>query len=107
MFFVGGGPVMELCWVVDDMYVYPTPLFKTYVVLPRDPDWVAKVTKLKETCIVIRRAIKPEWEKAGKVHDWRNHVPDEVRAAWNTFTDAQKLLLYNWADDLASSEEWE
>jgi len=41
------------------------------------------------------------------VHDWRNHVPDEVQMAWNTFTDAQKLLLYNWADELASAEEWE
>jgi hypothetical protein len=43
VFFIGGGPVMELCWVADDKYVFPTPHFKTYVVLPRDPDWVAKV----------------------------------------------------------------
>lgn len=49
----------------------------------------------------------PEWEKAGKVHDWRNHVPDAVQMAWDTFTDDQKLLLYKWADDLASAEEWE
>jgi len=46
MFFVGGGhsyPVMELCSVVDDRYIDPNPHFRTYVVLPRDPDWVNKV----------------------------------------------------------------
>lgn len=46
--FVGGGqsyPIMEFCWVIDDRYVFPTPHFKTYIVLPCDPDWVAKVTR--------------------------------------------------------------
>jgi hypothetical protein len=55
----------------------------------------------------IARAMNPEWKKVGRVHDWRKHVPKEVQAAWDTFTYTQKLLLYRWADDLASSEEWE
>lgn len=49
----------------------------------------------------------PKWGEAGKCHDWRNHVPEEVKAIWSTFTPAQLLALYAWADGLADSEVWE
>lgn len=49
----------------------------------------------------------PEWEKAGRVHDWRNHVPEAIRAVWEAFTPTQRLLLRDWAEELAQGEEWE
>jgi hypothetical protein len=49
----------------------------------------------------------PQWDKAGRVHDWRNHISEEIEAMWDTFTDAQKAALYRQAQELASAEEWE
>ena len=49
----------------------------------------------------------PEFEKAGKVHDWRNHVPQIIRDLWKTFTAEQKIALMTWAENLAELEHWE
>lgn len=49
----------------------------------------------------------PHCEGAGKTHDWRNHVPEGVRAIWGTFTPEQRAALVAWADKLASDEEWD
>lgn len=49
----------------------------------------------------------PEWAEGGRVHNWRNHVPEVVRTIWHTFTDRQQQLLALWATELASREEWE
>lgn len=51
--------------------------------------------------------LTPTWDEGGRVHNWRNHVPKNVRAVWGTFTPDQKLALALWADDLADREEWE
>lgn len=51
--------------------------------------------------------IFPEWDKAGKVHDWRNHVPQNVRNLWDTFTIIQLKALYAWAYNLAMEERWD
>jgi hypothetical protein len=49
----------------------------------------------------------PEWEKAGKVHDWRNYISDEVRALWETFTPEQCAALARQAEQMASHEIWQ
>lgn len=49
----------------------------------------------------------PVWGEAGKAHDWRNHVSEEVQQMWHTFTDAQKQALARAAEELADREEWE
>lgn len=51
--------------------------------------------------------IDPDWKSAGRVHDWRNYISDEVRAMWSTFTDAQKAALARMAEVTADNEEWE
>lgn len=50
---------------------------------------------------------RPVWSKAGKIHDWRNHVPKEVRAIWDTFSNGQTYALYGWALKLSDGEEWD
>jgi hypothetical protein len=52
-------------------------------------------------------ALNPEWDKAGRVHDWRNYVPPPVRTMWGAFTEIQKIEIVNWAENLASCEEWD
>lgn len=60
-----------------------------------------------------RAGADPQWGDTGathrfrRVHDWRSHVPDEVRLIWHTFSPEQRTALVNWADDLASSEIWD
>lgn len=48
---------------------------------------------------------KPLWEDAvGRAHDWRNHVPDRIRALWATFSQGHQEAIYRWTKDLASRE---
>ena len=56
---------------------------------------------------IERSALSPLWHRATKVHDWRNHVPEPVKQAWESFTLEQKKMLVEWAESLASQEEWE
>jgi hypothetical protein len=49
----------------------------------------------------------PEWEKAGRVHDWRNYISNKLRGMWETFTDEQKQAIAESAEEDANAEEWE
>jgi hypothetical protein len=49
----------------------------------------------------------PEFDKAGRVHDWRNYVGERTRAIWHTFTPEQQRAIADDADDLAGNEEWD
>ena len=49
----------------------------------------------------------PDWDAAGKVHDWRNYISDEVRQMWESFTTEQKAAIARQADNLAGREEWD
>lgn len=53
------------------------------------------------------QAADPQWARTTKVHDWRNHVPEDVRALWSTFTPSQQLALVGWANGLADREHWD
>lgn len=50
---------------------------------------------------------EPHFDKAGRVHDWRNHVGENARRLWLTFTDEQRRALAQDADDSASNEHWD
>lgn len=39
------------------------------------------------------RYMYPDWGTAGKVHDWRNHVDEDVQEIWDTFTLEQRVIL--------------
>jgi|WetSurMetagenome_2_1015567.scaffolds.fasta_scaffold232024_3 hypothetical protein len=49
----------------------------------------------------------PDWVGAGKAHDWRNYISEEVRLLWNTFTLAQKQALMRQAEEIAGREVWD
>lgn len=49
----------------------------------------------------------PDWKNARRVHDWRNHVPVAVRTIWESFSEEQKLTLFDWAEKLSDQEKWD
>ena len=49
----------------------------------------------------------PDWDAASKVHDWRNHVPRELKDVWHILGYEAKLVVYAMAEDAAGREEWE
>ena len=51
--------------------------------------------------------LHPEWDKATRVHDWRNYVSAKMQRMWDTFTDDQKLAIAESAEEHANGEEWE
>ena len=51
--------------------------------------------------------VNPEWEVGGRVHNWKNYVPDDLKAIWHTFSKDQLIVLAETFDTIASNEEWE
>jgi len=51
--------------------------------------------------------LDPDWSKGGRVHNWRNHVPDTVQAIWHTFTPTQRRVLAAAAEYDSGNEQWE
>uniref|UniRef100_A0AB39CDG8 RecX-like filament modulator n=1 Tax=Pseudomonas phage RVTF4 TaxID=3236931 RepID=A0AB39CDG8_9VIRU len=51
--------------------------------------------------------VNPEWEKVGRIHDWRNYVSDEFKRIWDTLDIQVRRLVYLSADQQASNEEWD
>ena len=49
----------------------------------------------------------PEFDKAGKVHDWRNHVGEQCQRKWPTFSLDVRLAIATDAQVMAEAEEWE
>lgn len=49
----------------------------------------------------------PDWSSATKVHDWRNHVPEEVREAWPGLPLIAQRVAAMVAAEAASKEEWD
>jgi hypothetical protein len=50
---------------------------------------------------------EPNWDEEERVHNWRNHVSEEVMVLWPTFTDEQKQALAKQAQFCADQEEWD
>ena len=53
------------------------------------------------------RIAQPKFELAISVHDWRNHVPDEVKEAWSRLSQEAKEVAYIAANTEADAEEWD
>lgn len=51
--------------------------------------------------------LAPQWDKYERVHNWRNYVSDEVKEAWDSFTDQQKAMLARMCYVRASMEDWD
>jgi hypothetical protein len=57
--------------------------------------------------ILLADLENPEFDNAGRVHDWRNHVPDEVKEQWGQQSTDAKKVAYLKAYNEAEREEWD
>lgn len=49
----------------------------------------------------------PDFDKARKCHDWRNHIPDNVRELWSEMSVEARVVAYLMAERQAAAEEWD
>lgn len=49
----------------------------------------------------------PDFENAGRVHDWRNHIDEEVKQQWDRLTLEERAIAYLSAENDADNEEWD
>ena len=59
------------------------------------------------THLTLKMIENPKWNKAEKVHDWRNHVIDSIRNNWKELSFETRLVVYVIAEGEADREEWE
>ena len=56
---------------------------------------------------VLAAIEKPEWERAQKCHDWRNHVSDALQLLWDGLSVESRVVALLSALDIADSEDWD
>lgn len=49
----------------------------------------------------------PNWQSAGRVHEWKNYINEELQDIWGGFTDQQKRAIARNAEEVASKEDWD
>lgn len=49
----------------------------------------------------------PQFEKVGKVHDWRNYIPDCMIDVWDVLSLDAKIACFIMAAKEANSEDWD
>lgn len=50
---------------------------------------------------------EPEWDEGGRIHNWRNYVPEEIQSHWKKLSLETKLVVFRMAHIQAQNEEWE
>lgn len=50
---------------------------------------------------------RPDWDNAGRVHDWKNYISESLINIWDSFTDEQKAAIAASAQDSADNEDWD
>lgn len=49
----------------------------------------------------------PDFANRGRVHDWRNYVPEWARVHWHSIAVDSRVAIFLMADDFASREDWD
>lgn len=49
----------------------------------------------------------PNFEDDGRVHNWRNYIPEYVKAAWSKLSLETRAVAYVMAYTRAEAEEWD
>lgn len=54
---------------------------------------------------VLNTLLRPEWDKAGQMYDWRNHVSEDVKRLWSELSTESQLVTFCAAVYAAYDEE--
>ena len=49
----------------------------------------------------------PQFEKTGRVHDWRNYIDSWLIEQWHTLDLNARIALWYMAEKRASAEDWD
>lgn len=49
----------------------------------------------------------PDFARKRGVHDWRNYVPEQWQAHWNSFTSRERRIIIAMADHQSDNEVWD
>jgi hypothetical protein len=49
----------------------------------------------------------PRWDNIGRVHDWRNYIPDGLAARWDELSVEGRMIAACMAQEQANREEWD
>lgn len=52
-------------------------------------------------------ANEPDFEHARRVHDWRNYIPEHLRAMWPRLSEEARITAMLVAIPIADREEWD
>jgi hypothetical protein len=61
----------------------------------------------RDTTIGGADYLNPNWTAAGRMHDWRNYISDDLKKMWQTFTPEQRAAIARNADEQAGDENWD
>lgn len=56
---------------------------------------------------ILNRLENPSWDASGRVHDWRNHVPQNLVNVWADLSIETRAAIYFIASEAASEEKWD
>jgi len=48
-----------------------------------------------------------DWDLGGRVHNWRNHVPDSVQIMWPELSREARIVAFICADASSDAEIWD
>ncbi len=48
----------------------------------------------------------PKWWMESRGHCWRNFISAEIKAAWFTFTEEQRRMLFRQAQENELARDW-
>jgi len=54
-----------------------------------------------------RKVVLEDFANVGYIHDWRNYIPDNIRKQWAMLSNGCKMVAFEIAEEVASSEEWD
>ena len=72
-----------------------------------DMDWTMVFGSADEEASARAAVENTDFEGAGPVHDWRNHVPHALRPIWSALSVDAKLAVQYMAEREADNELWD
>jgi hypothetical protein len=87
----------------------PEELQSVLASLPKHAqDWLPTYSHNREAWnYPLARLNDPQWDKAGLVHDWRNHVQPHFAEDWHSMALETRLAIFLVADHAAGEEQWD
>jgi len=58
--------------------------------------------------ILDNRILETNWGCGGRIHNWRNHVSEDMKKNWKKICPLARQLIYQYAKELANNEtQWD